>query len=78
MDSGQSAADPDGAAIHDSGMTDEECDARSGRAQHLGLGRNLVLGYNGPRWTKQELKLLCGLPDAVCPMKKWWRGSGGR
>jgi hypothetical protein len=57
------AASAGGQAMRKHEYTDEECDERSRRARGLNLGRNLVKGYQGPRWTKRQLRLLGKYPD---------------
>jgi hypothetical protein len=61
----QSAAEAGAEAMREHEFTDDECDERSRRAWRLNLGRNLVKGYHGPRWTKRQLPLLGRLPDEV-------------
>jgi hypothetical protein len=46
------------------GLTAAERRARRRRALKLNLGRNLITGYHGPRWTKKQLALLRRMSDA--------------
>jgi hypothetical protein len=41
----------------------EQVERRRRTALELGLGRNLVKGYHGPRWTRAQLWMLGRLPD---------------
>jgi 5-methylcytosine-specific restriction protein A len=41
----------------------EQVERRRQTAINKGLGRNLITGYHGPRWTKRQLKLLGRVPD---------------
>jgi hypothetical protein len=50
-----------GIIAHD--WTDQERDQRSRRAVELGVDRNLILGYHGPRWTPEDIALLGTIPD---------------
>src|SRR5262249_51979379 len=61
----QAAAEQGAAAMRERGLTDEECDERSRRSLELGLGRYLQTGYHGPRWTREQLRLLGKEPDEV-------------
>ena len=45
-------------------FTDDEREVRRWNAKRLNLGRHLITGYHGPRWTAAELDLLATLPDA--------------
>jgi hypothetical protein len=42
----------------------EQVERRRQTAIEQGLGRNLVLGYHGPRWTEEQLRLLGTAADA--------------
>jgi hypothetical protein len=57
------AAAEGGAAMRARGLTPEEVERCRRTVRELNLGRNLVLGYHGPRWTPQQLALLGTLPD---------------
>jgi hypothetical protein len=61
----QAAAELGAAAAKERGLTDEECDEHSRRSLELGLGRYLKTGYHGPRWTREQLRLLGKEPDDV-------------
>jgi hypothetical protein len=61
----RAAAAAGGEAFRDRGFTDEECDERSRRALRLNLARHLWAGYQGPRWTRTQLRLLGRYPDEV-------------
>jgi hypothetical protein len=59
----QAAAEAGAAAMHERGLTDDECDERSRRARALGLGLYLKTGYQGPWWTPGQLRLLGTVAD---------------
>jgi hypothetical protein len=65
----RAAAEKDGEAARERGLTDEECDERSRRALRLNLARHLWTGYHGPRWTPAQLRLLGRYPDEVVAAK---------
>jgi hypothetical protein len=59
----QAAAEAGAAVMSRREYTPEECAERWERAVRLNLGRHLVLGYHGPRWTRAQLRLLGKYPD---------------
>jgi hypothetical protein len=65
----QAAVQAGGAARRERGVSDEECEEQSQRAVELNLGRFLQTGYHGPRWTREQLRLLGKEADAVVAAK---------
>jgi hypothetical protein len=63
------AAKVGGAVMRRRGLTGEECEQRSRQAIRLDLKRFLHLGYQGPRWTRAQLRLLGREPDEVAAGK---------
>jgi hypothetical protein len=59
----QAAAEKGGNAIQDREWTEEEREQRRRAAVEQDLGRNLIPGYHGPRWTKRQLAMLGKMPD---------------
>jgi hypothetical protein len=60
----QAAADQGGDATRGQALPAEQVERRRRTAIDKGLGRNLVPGFQGPRWTAEQLALLGTLPDA--------------
>jgi hypothetical protein len=50
-------------------LSPEQVERRRQTNLALNLGRNLILGYHGPRWTKAQLCLLGTEPDYVVAAK---------
>ncbi len=59
----RAAAEQGGQAARAREWTEEERERCRRLNAELGLARNLVLGYHGPRWTPQDIALLGVLPD---------------
>jgi hypothetical protein len=59
----RAAAELGAAELRGKELPPEQVERRRQTALELGLGRNLVKGYHGPRWTRAQLRLLGKLPD---------------
>jgi hypothetical protein len=59
----QAAAEQGAEAVKAREWTEEERERHRRNAVKKGLGRNLVTGYHGPRWTEEDLALLGTAPD---------------
>jgi hypothetical protein len=59
----QAAAELGAAELRGKELPPEQVERRRRTALELGLGKNLVKGYHGPRWTRAQLRLLGKLPD---------------
>jgi hypothetical protein len=55
--------------MRERGLTRKERAERRRRALRLNLGRFLRTGYHGPRWTREQLRLLGTEPDDVVAAK---------
>jgi hypothetical protein len=57
------AAEKGAARLRGKSLPPEQVERRRRTAIEKGLGRNLVTGYHGPRWTKRQLRLLGKMSD---------------
>jgi hypothetical protein len=51
------------------GLSDEQCEEHKRNSVRLNLKRFLRVGYQGPRWTPEQLALLGTEPDAIVATK---------
>ena len=59
----QAAAELGAAEVRGKPLPPEQVERRRQTAIDKGLGRNLVTGYHGPRWTAEDIALLGTIPD---------------
>jgi hypothetical protein len=59
----QAAAEKGAEAIKAREWTEEDRERRRQNAVEKNLAQYLILGYHGPRWTKQQLAMLGTMPD---------------
>ena len=57
------AAEAGGAVVRGQKLLPEQVERRRRTAFEMNLGRNLITGFHGPRWTKKDLALLGKIPD---------------
>jgi len=57
------AAESGAAVLRGQELTPEQVERRRRTAREKNLGRHLVGGYHGPRWTAEQLALLGTMPD---------------
>jgi hypothetical protein len=65
----QAAAAAGAASVRYHGLSDEQCEEHRRIAVRLNLKRFLRGGYQGPRWTGEQLALLGTEPDAIVATK---------
>jgi hypothetical protein len=59
----QAASEKGAAELRGKQLPPEQVERRRRTAIDEGLDRNLVLGYDGPRWTAGQIRLLGTMPD---------------
>jgi hypothetical protein len=73
----RAAAEKGAATLRGVPLTPEQVERRRRTALELDLGRHLITGYHGPRWTEQETALLGRLSDAEVAARRGSFPRGG-